>query len=292
MTRIDEARSKYDMRHILGVSKKRIVCPLPTHIHANNTPSFSIFWRNGVQHFKCHGNCGLTGDVVDLVGYINIPGYDRHNADMVNRALDLMDNRLEISPPFVPEKQPKLDPYLWRKLMPPGERVIQYAKKRGLTEDTIEKFFIGQYKNWMSMPIFENGKLVNVKLRNTGEGQRFMSVKGSRISLFNHDAVAYTTETVYVVKGEIPAMLMDQMGFLACAPSNGEGALSDHIKEVLAFANVIVVGDNDVQGRKLGYQRAIDLEGKIVFPPDEYKDLDEFILAVSDAGNIIKGWAE
>ena len=38
--------------------------------------------------------------------------------------------------------------------------------------------------------------------------------------------------------------------------------------------------------------RRYDLEGKIVFPPPEFKDIDEFILKVSDAGNLLDRWIE
>ncbi|RPJ36196.1 MAG: hypothetical protein EHM35_08530, partial [Planctomycetaceae bacterium] len=89
---IRDARRLYNIRDILGLkgAVKVIVCPLPMHAHHSNTPSFSIFENfNGVQYFECHGSCGLRGDVVDLVGYLFIPGYDDHNPAHICRALDL-----------------------------------------------------------------------------------------------------------------------------------------------------------------------------------------------------------
>src|SRR5574338_1390133 len=92
---IENARRTHDIRDVLGTQKKYIVCPLPLHIHRRNTPSFMIFFRDGVQYFRCHGNCGLTGDVIDLVGYLRVPGYDRKDGKMVREAMAILENRFE-----------------------------------------------------------------------------------------------------------------------------------------------------------------------------------------------------
>lgn len=73
----EDIRKAHDIHSVLGLNafKKTIVCPLPMQSHASNTPSFSIFWKYGVhQQFKCHGNGGAHGDVIDLVGYMSIAG--------------------------------------------------------------------------------------------------------------------------------------------------------------------------------------------------------------------------
>jgi hypothetical protein len=278
--RLDEACRSHDIHDILGTTKKKIVCPLPTHIHsANPTPSFSIFWKEGRQYFACHGNCHARGDVVDLVGYMRIAGYDPYQFEMKKKALEMLDQRFSTSV-VIPKKETSLTGHEWIDFTPPGVEAREYAHGRGLSDATIKKFNLGQSDHWLTIPCFEDYKLTGIKMRNLKPGGlRYMSLRGSKQGLFNFDAVAYSTGVVIVVKGEIPAMLLDQMGYLACAPTGGEGGWREDWRTALALCTPIVVGDNDVAGRVLGERRAALLGARLVFPPESYKDIDAFILA-------------
>jgi len=278
MDKFTEARMTHDMHTILGTEKKTMVCPLPMHIHQNKTPSFSIFWKDGVQYFKCHGNCGAAGDVIDLVGYLFIPGY-QHTTPMRHKAIDYLDNRytaeiIKIEKPII------LDPYEWAKFVPPGIEAVEYAKSRGLDDDSILRFNLGQCGKYLSMPCFQDGNLHGVKMRRiSGGGLRFWGVKGSRLGLFNYDHVAYRTGTILIVKGEIPAMILDQLGYLACAPTGGEGSKAeiDAWKTALCLAKKrVVIGDNDATGYKYGQERASLLDASLAFPTSDVKDWDEW----------------
>ena len=290
--RIEEARLLHDIQSILGVSKRKIVCPMPDHKHHNHTPSFSIFWRGGVQRFRCHGSCGAEGDVIDLVGYLQLPGYDR-GKEMRKRALEILDGNYK--PEIViPEKDTSLEGDEWREFLPPGPEVIAYARTRGLTEETLAKFRVGQFDHMMTMPCFEEERCVGIKMRST-VGKRYISLPGSRAGLFNYDAVYLTTHPVLIVKAEIPCMLLDQLGYLACAPTGGEGSYrqAERWRLALALAPKIVIGDNDEPGRKLGPVRAALLAADLRFPPDPYKDLDEWYLAnPEEALRMTEKWLE
>lgn len=285
MSAIDEARVSYDILSILGTSKRKMVCPLPSHVHHNNTPSFSVFWRAGVQYWKCHGSCNREGDVVDLVGELRVPNYSRHNSDHVRQALALLSDRFQAAPPKV-ENEVLLGGGEWRSFLPPSGEVMAYSKSRGLTEETMVRFRIGSWKQFMTMPNFENGKLMGIKLRRIVEGEpRFFSLKGSRLGLFNLDAVYLSTFPVLVAKGEIPCMLMDQLNFKACAPTGGEGSWykNEAWRTALALCPKIIVGDNDEPGRVMAQRRASLLGGIIRFPPERFKDWDEWWLAEPNA---------
>jgi DNA primase len=277
---ITDAQRTHDIQTILGTRKRSIVCPLPQHIHSSNTPSFSVFWKDGIQYFKCHGSCDCTGDVIDLVGYLNVPGYDRKSKGMVRKALAHIDSKYEISIP-IPVKTVKLTGSEWFDMLPISPEARAYAHGRGLTDETIERFKLGSRGGFLSMPAFREGRLTGIKLRNIlPEKFRFYSLKGSIQSLFNFDKVAYVTDqAVFIVKGEIPCMLLDQHGFLACAPTAGEGSWDEHWRAALAFSKNIVIGDNDGPGRELGEKRALLLGADLVFPPPAFKDIDEFLLA-------------
>ena len=288
---IQMARRTHNIHDIIGTNKKSSVCPLPMHIHVYNTPSFSVFWWDGVQMFRCHGNCGLQGDVIDLVGFLRIPGYKPHNKADIRRALKLLDDRYE-KVALPPVRRERLAGVAWMDFTPPGPEVIEYARTRGLTPATLEKFRVGQSGHWMTIPSFEEGRLIGIKLRNIEpEGLRFMALKGSHQALFNHDRVCLSAGHVLLVKGEIPCMLLDQLGFLSCAPTGGEGGWKENWRVALALANIIVVGDNDETGRMMAERRAAFLNAVIRYPPPCYKDWDEWYLADPEHCLIeTKGW--
>jgi DNA primase len=232
---------------------------------------------------------------VDLVGFLRITGYNRKDPLHTIRALELLEERWEAGVVIV-EKQVRLDGDEFQHFLPAGPEVIQYAATRGLTDTTMWKFKLGSWRQFMTMPNFEEGKLVGIKLRRIEPGEpRFFSLKGSKQGLFNYDAVEFNTGVVLIVKGEIPCMLLDQMGYTACAPTGGEGSwrLVERWKVALALAKKIVIGDNDDAGRKLGLRRSELLGGKLVFPPEHFKDIDAFILADKDAAvETINSWIE
>jgi len=291
----------YDIRDVLHLSarKKTIVCPLPQHVHKHRTPSFSIFVTpGGIQKWVCHGSCNQYGDVIDLVGFMSIAGYDKKNGDHVKQAIALLSGGTAINPPK-PEttKAPTLNNGLYKLYLPVGEQVIEYAKTRGLTRETLEKFSVGQNTtstNWMTMPSLHGTRLMGIKMRNLqarAKRDRFMSVPGSIDGLFGYNYVDGITKPVAIVKGEIPVMLLSQFGILACAPTGGEGSYYKHeeLLRPLAFAKKrIVIGDNDtdpgVRAKMTlaARKRAEIFRAEMFLPPDPYTGVDDWLLAKPD----------
>jgi hypothetical protein len=308
-----DTRKIYDIYDVLKLDgrENKIVCPLPSHIHASNTPSFVIFTgEDGVQRFHCHGNCGLKGDVIDLSGYLHIPGYDDHDAEHIRRAISLLDQSTPVRrTPMKTVSKHALPPNLWREYTPPRPRVYEYLKMRGLHSNTVDRFKVGQYQHFLSIPIFEEGALKAIKFRNLWPREmltedsfhtlRFWSAKGSHKALFNYDAVAYTTRPLLFLKGEIPVMLCHQYNILACAPTSGEGSYIEKWAPLLALSRkIIVVGDNDQdpevreQMQAKAAYRAKLLKAELKFPPERYKDIDEWMLADRSALGIIRSWLD
>jgi len=290
---IEDACKTHDIYSMLKIptKKKSIVCPLPMHRHFYFTPSFGIYWKNGLQRWCCYGSCGLEGDIVDLAGYMFVSGYKKHDPESVKKALEALDMRVEFKMPIKPKKVALIG-NIWSSFLPPSQEVIDYASKRGLTPETLTKFKIGVNGLFMTIPVIENDVLKAVKMRRIIPGNpRFISIEGSVQGLFNYDAVKYTRDPVLFVKGEIPVMLLDQYGFLACAPTAGESIWDDEWKKILIFSpKRIVVGDNDLVGIENAYKRADLLKAELRFPPKEYKDIDEWILADPKAVQEIKRW--
>jgi len=301
---IRDFRRIYTIRSVLNYHGRKnwMVCPLPQHLHGNSpTPSFSIYYdKDGVERFKCHGVCGLKGDVIDLIGYLQVSSYDPTSINSVLRAVSILGNKFEISTAPKKVRRDLLRADAWRAYVPPGVEAHRFAESRGLTRPTVEKFKIGQKNSYLSMPVFENEKLAGIKFRAMypgGASLRFFTEKGSRAGLFNFDRVLWTEKPVLIVKGEIPVMLLDQYDMLACAPTGGEGMLVDEYARALAFsARRVVVGDNDPDAevrekmQEAARVRANALHAELRFPPEKYKDIDEWILADEYAIDEIKRW--
>ena len=306
----DSIRRRYSIRDIVGMGNKhKCVCPLPNHIHIHNTPSFSVFFSNGIEKFHCHGaSCGASGDVLDLIGFMYIPGYERFNGKMYYQAASILTNgQYRISRVVAPPPIPLLNPYIWQDTLPPTQRVIDYAFTRGITMTEIIKFKIGALREWatkipfeisdpekwMTIPTFHMSDLIGIKLRNTDHwGLRYMALKGSRKGLFNYNAVYLTDQPVLLVKGEIAAIVADRFGFLACAPTGGEGSNVKETRTALALAKIIVVGDNDEVGITAANNRAMLFNGLIKFPPLLFKDIDQYLLEDPTSVAQVNQWIE
>jgi DNA primase len=283
---IGDIRRLYDIRDLLSLSARRrwIVCPLPRHPHKNYTPSFSIYdGRDGVQRFKCHGNCGAQGDVIDLAGYLWVPGYNPRGTNDVAKAIEMLGIRGNVHIPTSEKtKVVSLGVRAHEKYLPIGEEARAYAHSRGINDESIEKFQIGQDRTWMTMPYFRDGRLRGIKKRNcctSNQSLRYIADKGSKGDLFNIDSVRYTNGSVLIVKAEIPAILLDQYGFKSVAPTGGEGSWDEQWRTDLGLSRLTVIGDNDGPGRKLAIKRATKFAAVLEFPPKEFKDIDEYMLA-------------
>jgi len=288
----ENLRRLFDIKTLAGMGRSNwIVCPLPDHVHHNYTPSFSVYWLNNVQYFKCHGNCGAYGDAIDFIGFMKIPNYTKKGQDRTEAA-GLLGGSVEVIPPTPPPPPKLLANHTYKDFLPISPRARQYILGRGLTDKQIEEYKLGSDENWLALPTFHGPNLIGIKLRNldaSDKSDRYRNVKGSRAGLWGYDDVVNTDQTVYVCKGEIAAMVMRSFGFLSCAPTGGEGSKVN--REPLVFANVIVIGDNDPgeikkETAKLAMKRAKELKARLIFPPPEFKDIDEWLL--KDPGAVHK----
>lgn len=300
--------SIYDVLHLNG-RKKKIVCPLPMHKHHDRTPSFSIFTTPaGLQKWVCHGNCSNSGDVIDLAGFLYISGYDPKNGQDVKQALALLSGNTRINPPSQQTTRvPTLANGWYKRYLPVGNEVLEYAASRFLTSETLVRFKIGQHKTpsavWMTMPAIHDNQLRGIKMRNVcsqNKKDRFLQEPGSIEGLFGYNQVAGAMEAVAVVKGEIPVMLLSQYGILACSPTGGETSYSNHeeLLRPLAFASKrIVIGDNDqdpgVREKIISAtkRRTEIFRATMFLPPDPYKGIDDFVNAEPEVAiPLIKEW--
>lgn len=123
-------------------------------------------------------------------------------------------------------------------------------KLRGITEPTAIKFRLGYDGKRLTIPIFnEEGYCVNIRrydLYKSG-GPKMVSWKAGYGKARLYPAGPYS-DPVFVVEGELDAIMGRQMGVQAVTPSGGALTWTPEFTRLLAGRRVYVVPDNDDAG--------------------------------------------
>jgi len=101
-----------------------------------------------------------------------------------------------------------------------NKKALRYLFKRGISEESIEKFKIGCHsqsgQEWISYPSYENGIAKMIKYRQlppeNSKFQKCSREKGGKSILFNGDVLKDNTE-IYVCEGEADTITLLQNGY-------------------------------------------------------------------------------
>lgn len=134
---------------------------------------------------------------------------------------------------------------------------LNYLKSvRKLEDKTIQHFRLGSTGEKISIPIYENGELVNIRYRQDprhSEGAKYTQERGCRTVLFNGDILEdENPETIYLTEGEFDAMQLWQRGYTAVLSTTlGAGNFPDEwVKRLENVKNIFLVYDNDEDGQE------------------------------------------
>jgi replicative DNA helicase/ribosomal protein L37AE/L43A len=144
--------------------------------------------------------------------------------------------------------------------------------KRKLTKEILEQFKIGSTGKEISIPIYEDGKLVNIKYRRDpdldGEatsGARYIQEKGCKPALFNGDILKEPIKQVIITEGEFDALQLIQRGLKnVVSVTLGAGYFSpEWVSKFSDIQQIYYCFDTDDEGRsgvkkaaeKLGFEK-------------------------------------
>lgn len=139
----------------------------------------------------------------------------------------------------------KLVEFLWLNGL--DERTYWY--RRCLTDSTIDRFRLGYYEGWSTLPIYFEGSLVNIQCR-TEEPVKKMKAwyKGTNPVLVNADILQIVT-SIIITEGPVDAILLAQLGIPAVSHNGGANYWSsDWFKKFIRIKNIIYIADNDDAG--------------------------------------------
>ena len=253
--RIDEVAERFGVR--LDRHGKAL-CPF----HREDTPSFSIKREDNI--FKCFG-CGASGDAVDFVAKLKdiepleaakliaeFYGIDTHPHGEQKRV-----DKIPMAKAKAHRDAPQGSPEQIKKYLTACIAAVggtDYYKRRGLTDDTVRKFYLGFDAEKQAVVIPYSSKLEYYQTRSV-DGKEFRKPKTEDAGaepLYNAEAIAKTKGAVFVVESPICALSIMQSGGAAIATCGTSGVhkVVAEIKSRKPPCFFVLSMDNDDAGRK------------------------------------------
>ena len=313
-------RQLYDLPTIVGQMTgmdvhRTMVCPMPFHQHHNMSASFGMFVdKQGIQRFKCFGQCGAQGDVIDFAGYYHLgAGYNPNDPEHIKTALAyLRGNPISAKRTVLKKKGKSLDQRIIRPLLHKWQhdlwtcdKALEYCEQRGI-RTVAAQFGLGyqcieprytKYEgkhgvlpgHYLCIPTFQAQEIISVKLRRISSFYgpddikpiRYDSVSGSKIGtgqpgIFNGDKVQFTQDRVFSPEGEFDVMLATALGFQACCVNGGANVMSERLALILAHADPVWIADSDEAGRRHAEAKRQSVGKGIIIDFAPFKDLGDF----------------
>lgn len=198
--------------------------------------------------FYCQ-KCNEAGNIWKLRKFYGIT---------VERLFDKKADKVSIPKVKAEEFKSKLD-----------DRAFNFLQmERGLTKETISHFNLGLKDDYISIPYYRNGELVNFKYRNIFK-KEFLRESGGESSLFNQDNIDKTKDLI-IVEGEFDCIAAHQLGFNnVVSVSVGAGSFNPEWIDFFdsVSGKIYIAYDNDTKGnegaeklsQKIGYKNCYRL---------------------------------
>ncbi len=219
---------------------------------------------------------GWSGDAVDYLMLVR--GMRKKDANDYVKGNIFSDSRL---PSDVSTDTPyeKLVDFLWDN----GKDRRDYWYKRCLQDNIIDRFSLGFYEDWYTIPVYVDGVFRNFQCRREIPEKRIKAwYRGVGPLLFNSSILQFVNK-VYVTEGPVDAILLTQLGLPAISHTAGaEGWRDEWFKYFFKAKEIIYIADNDEPGKRAALKVAKSLgEGRVkilIFSdkPDKYDAMDFF----------------
>lgn len=171
-----------------------------------------------------------------------------------------------------------------------NRQTLSYLMKgRGFSRETIEHFTLGSWKTkgyeYVSIPYWENSKLVNIKFRAvdyTDKKYKWRRIKNGKSSLFHDEACDDKTfNQIFMCEAELDAVALWNAGFKnVVAATTGAKKFQDGWFERLErFKKIYLVYDSDIDGQvgaeKMAFRLGLDRCYNVKLPK-EFKDANNY----------------
>jgi len=122
-----------------------------------------------------------------------------------------------------------------------------YLYRRGISDETIDKFRIGWYNDYTMIPFFEDGIFMNFQMRMDNPRKIIRSYYKMGSLLYNSD-ILKIVDTVYITEGPTDAIIMMQNGLPAISTNSSGNILPKWYNKFKNQKLIYLIYDNDVAG--------------------------------------------
>lgn len=126
-----------------------------------------------------------------------------------------------------------------------------YWYERCLTDQTIDRYRLGNYDGWNLIPVYDNGLFINFQCRKDKPEKRirfWYKDPDFKPVLFNSDVLPFI-DTVYITEGMVDCILLNQLGLPSVCSTNGAMSWNTGwIKHFTKLKHIFYIADNDKAG--------------------------------------------
>lgn len=172
------------------------------------------------------------------------------------------------------------------KCVVPKNQVREWLLSRGLTEQTISAFKIGEQmrgeKAYAVFPYLRDGEVINAKYRNAADKKDMRQEGGAEPCLFGWHLIEPNARRVAIAEGEIDAMTLHQVGIPALSVNAGAGNhqwIDSDWSRLERFSEILLCYDQDDPGQKGAREVAnrLGLERCKIVRFDGAKDANDYL---------------
>ena len=155
---------------------------------------------------------------------------------------------------FIVQVKDGQETYKYPGLVSSFHQALKYVDKsffyaRTITDETMDRFQLGYWKGFYTIPIFQDGLFVQMILRKDYPKKLIRKYYAAgETYLYNSDTLKYT-KTVYITESPISAIILEQNGLPSVSHDGGaQGFKKEWFKYFLYQTQIIILGDNDSAG--------------------------------------------
>lgn len=225
-------------------------------IRGETGDSFKLNLSGSKQGFWFDFATGEFGDCIDLWRICSSRSMAETLID-IRKHLGIVDHSWKKQNNFKPPVVPKCHV--------PKNRVKEFLYSRGLTQQTIEVFKIGEYseagKDYVIFPFLFEGKARMIKRRNIDDKKDIRPTSSDQEKcLFGWQSIPEDSRTVVICEGEIDAMSFYQFGIPALSVPFGGGSgnkqdwVENEYENLNRFDEIILCMDMDDAGKAANFE--------------------------------------
>lgn len=262
------------------------------HSQGDRKPSLTIY--DGDKGYYCYA-CGESGTHSWLLKQFGIE--DRKYGSDFSKTQRFLPQRAQKPANPTPKKSYTIYPLdeIYPRLASLPPDATEILERKGFPWKTWEniagwRWHNGEIQGWANgifIPYFVDGKIVAARLRNIGDGPRFMGLPGGESFAFNIDALE--KPKAYVCEGETDTLTLHFLGFPAVGVPGSTN--QEAIRKIINRASqtgckLVVIPDQDEAGAKFLERIRIEaFEHRVAiddFVLPGFKDVNEWFCAVGE----------